>query len=652
MRRTRSYFEPPAGSGLFLAAAATLSVGFLALVFIAFVPAADGAGDFAYFLVMGLSFALCSARVVLVKAERAAWATMALVLLADLSADLLWTYHSSAFPSLADVLWLFSYAFMFIALVLLARERLGRAGWVVLLDGIIATLTISAVAALVLFPTIFAGLPHASLESAATVAYPVGDILVLAAVFVIFALNGRRGDRSWLALIGAAVVWAVGDFVYSYQDAIGTYYVGAPVDLTWPLATMLIALAAWSRVPPPRVDPTSTLRASSLNAFGGLVSLAVVLIGSLTSAGPASFYLALAALGGVGVRLALAQRDNQKLLTLVETDDLTGVSSRGKLFADASAIETAASPVTVAVFDLDGFKFYNDQFGHPAGDRLLHRMATRMTDAARGNGNIYRIGGDEFVAVLWGPRAKHGPVIERISAAMTESGAGFEIRASRGVAEYPEERPDLAAAIALADERMYAAKAGTRTSARNQVHEALVRSIREREPDLAEHTGRVGELTLEVARRFIDDPGDLDVIERAAQLHDVGKIAIPDAILLKPGPLNDEERSLMQQHTLIGERIIAASPALAPAGRLVRHSHEHWDGSGYPDGLSGEDIPLGARIILACDALEAMTSRRPYSEPISEAEAIQELRRHAGHQFDALVVEALIDVLEAEPARA
>ena len=206
--------------------------------------------------------------------------------------------------------------------------------------------------------------------------------------------------------------------------------------------------------------------------------------------------------------------------------------------------------------------------------------------------------------------------------------------------------------MALADERMYLAKSITRTSARNQVHEALVRSLREREPELADHTDGVRSLAVSVARHFLEFPEDVDVIERAGQLHDVGKVAIPDAILFKPGPLDAQEKEMMRQHTVIGERIINASPALAPVGKLVRHSHEHWDGTGYPDGLAGDDIPLGSRIILACDAFDTMVSDRPYQVAKTDSEAIAELKRCSGLQFDPAVIEVLIKVLEEKaPAR-
>ena len=141
---------------------------------------------------------------------------------------------------------------------------------------------------------------------------------------------------------------------------------------------------------------------------------------------------------------------------------------------------------------------------------------------------------------------------------------------------------------------------------------------------------------------------ELDDMAQAAELHDVGKIAIPDAILAKSGPLDETEWGFMRRHTIIGERILLAAPALRSVARLVRSSHERWDGAGYPDGLCGEEIPLGARVVAACDAFDAMTTNRPYRHRIGEPAALEELRRCAGTQFDPRVVAAFARVIERE----
>jgi HD-GYP domain-containing protein (c-di-GMP phosphodiesterase class II) len=173
----------------------------------------------------------------------------------------------------------------------------------------------------------------------------------------------------------------------------------------------------------------------------------------------------------------------------------------------------------------------------------------------------------------------------------------------------------------------------------------LMQLLTEREPLLHEHVCDVGVLATALGRRFKLDSEQLDELRRAAELHDLGKLAIPDHVLYKPGPLSDSEWRLMRQHTIIGERILNAAPALRPVGRLVRSSHERWDGQGYPDRLAGEEIPLGSRIIAVCDAYDASVSDRAYDRARTPEEALAELRRNAGTQFDPCVVEMLCEHL-------
>jgi HD-GYP domain-containing protein (c-di-GMP phosphodiesterase class II) len=166
-----------------------------------------------------------------------------------------------------------------------------------------------------------------------------------------------------------------------------------------------------------------------------------------------------------------------------------------------------------------------------------------------------------------------------------------------------------------------------------------------RQPGLTDHTSQVSRLAVSVARRLNMEAEQIDELARAADLHDVGKVAIPDAILQKPGSLDPEEWDMIRQHTILGERILSAAPALRPVARIVRSSHERWDGDGYPDGLAGEEIPLAARIVAVCDAYDAIISVRCYRSARSPAAARQELLREAGRQFDPVVVAAVLKAL-------
>ena len=183
--------------------------------------------------------------------------------------------------------------------------------------------------------------------------------------------------------------------------------------------------------------------------------------------------------------------------------------------------------------------------------------------------------------------------------------------------------------------------------------DVLVRVLAERDPHLGSHLDEVADLCAAVCERLGLPEAEVVPVLQAASLHDVGKAAIPEAILKKPEPLNDDEWAFIRRHTLIGERILSAAPALSEAAKLVRSSHEHFDGSGYPDGLRGEAIPFGSRIIAVCDAYDAMTSDRPYRSAMSQEVALDELRRCAGVQFDPVVVDVFCSaVVERQGAAA
>jgi diguanylate cyclase (GGDEF)-like protein len=336
------------------------------------------------------------------------------------------------------------------------------------------------------------------------------------------------------------------------------------------------------------------------------------------------------------------------------TDSLTGLGNRRRLSADlARAFEKpAGKPSLLLLFDLDGFKGYNDTFGHLAGDALLARLGAKLNRAVEGYGCAYRLGGDEFCAHIELNGRDADALILKAAAALTESGVEFSVHAALGVVVLPHEADNPEHALQIADERMYANKRSRSTAARSQAGEVLLRTLHAKQPDLDEHSNHVAELATGVARRLGLGGEALDEISRAAELHDIGKVGIPDAILAKPGPLTTSEWEFIHQHTILGERILHGAPSLRPVARLVRSSHEWWDGSGYPDRLRGEEIPLGARIVSVCDAYEAMTADRPYRMSVPRDAACVELQRSAGTQFDPAVVDVFLDLIRngaAEP---
>jgi HD-GYP domain-containing protein (c-di-GMP phosphodiesterase class II) len=223
---------------------------------------------------------------------------------------------------------------------------------------------------------------------------------------------------------------------------------------------------------------------------------------------------------------------------------------------------------------------------------------------------------------------------------LSEHGEGFSIGCSYGAIVLPREAQDAAGALRIADQRMYAQKHAGRMSAGNQSKEVLLRALTERNPELGNHLTGVADLAEATARLLGLTPFEVEQVRHAAELHDVGKVAVPDEILNKPGPLDEREWEFIRRHTVIGERIIAAAPSLGGVAAIVRSSHERFDGAGYPDRLAGDDIPLGARIVSVADAFDAMTSTRSYSAARDPHAALDELRTCAGAQFDPMVVDA------------
>jgi diguanylate cyclase (GGDEF)-like protein len=328
------------------------------------------------------------------------------------------------------------------------------------------------------------------------------------------------------------------------------------------------------------------------------------------------------------------------------TDPLTGLGNRRRLTLDLKAEfdKANAGPSVLLLFDLDGFKDYNDAYGHLAGDELLTRLGGRLQRAVEEVGRAYRLGGDEFCAHLRLHRMDPEPLTARAAAALAETGPEYSIHASLGVVLLPEEADSGQRALRLADERMYANKRSRSTAVRSQAAEVLLRTIKARQPELEEHSSRVATLATGVALHLGMTGEELDEVSVAARLHDIGKVAIPDAILNKACRLTDNEWELVRTHTILGEQILRGAPALRPVAGLVRASHERWDGGGYPDRLRGQDIPLGARIVGVCDAYEAMTTTRSYRTAVPHHVACAELLRCAGAQFDPDVVGAFLTI--------
>jgi diguanylate cyclase (GGDEF)-like protein len=365
-----------------------------------------------------------------------------------------------------------------------------------------------------------------------------------------------------------------------------------------------------------------------------------------------SLPIALALLGVVLVGAAMARRWVRTSKDAL-SDALTGLGNRRKLIADLTRelpLASPAKPIAVLLCDLDGFKLYNDAFGHPAGDALLARLGRRLEEAVGIPGAAYRLGGDEFCVIA--PVGEEGvrPLAAVTVKALSERGDGFDVGCTYGAVVAAGDVTAFDAALRAADQMLYANKSSGRRSAGRQATDALLQALHERQPELDDHLHDVGDLVTAVGEQLGMSVEELDLLRQAGELHDIGKVASPDSILSKPGPLDPDEWKFVRQHPLVGERIISAAPALAQAGKLVRASHERFDGLGYPDGKAGADIPLGARIIAVCDAYDAMIGPRPYRLGMSEDVATAELRKCAGTQFDPEVVDVFCTLRAQMPA--
>lgn len=603
-----------------------------------------------YYALIATAVALAVARAVLVRRHRAGWAVMAMALAFYAGGELSWLalYDNDPappYPSVSDVLYLAFFPASYVALVLVFRTRLRNATAGLWIDGLTAAFAAAAVGSAIVVEAVLRT-TEGSLGTVATnVAYPLGDVILLSLVVAAFSLTGWRPGPGWFLIGAALAVFAIGDSVYLYRTASGSYETGGLLDLTWPVALLLIAAAGWHDVGARRTVDTAGRPLLAVPAACGIVAVAILVAGNWYHVNRLAVALATATLGGILVRLALVFRENRRLLerTRLEsvTDTVTLLGNRRRLMRDLDAALAEPANGTswlLVIFDLDGFKGYNDTFGHLAGDALLARLGAKLANAVELSEAAYRLGGDEFCLLIPVADGEAERVIDLTVDAMSEQGEGFHVTSSFGAVVLPDDAAAPQDALRVADERLYAQKRHKQAQ-RERPHEILLQALFEREPELHGHVEEVADLALHVARLYGIDGLDRDQLQRAAQLHDIGKIAIPDDILRKPGELTAAEWEFVRRHTTVGERILSASPALRPVGRIVRATHERWDGTGYPDGLAGEEIPLAARIIAVCDAFDAMTKHRPYRAPVTVEEALLELERCAGSQFDPHVVE-------------
>jgi two-component system, cell cycle response regulator len=602
------------------------------------------ADDWLYHAVLLGAAALCFAR------RELPWMLLGAALLAWTLGSVYWTFalDHAALPafSAADALWLGFYPLAYAGVLLLQAGRI-RHG--LRLDGLVCALALAAAgSALVLDPVLQATRDERLGIVAVNLAYPVGDLLLVALLIGAVAASGWQLGRTWSLLVAGMACFAVADAVYVHQVAVDAYTVGSLVDLGWVLAAVVLAAAAWLPGGRARAAGADGVRMLLLPSGFALLALAVLVYDHFVRVNTAALVLAAGALVLVVVRLATIFNEKLGLVAAAQrdagTDAVTGLWNRRRLVDDLGARLAAPEngPALLVLFDLDGFKLYNDTFGHLAGDALLERIGRRLS-AAAAPGGAYRMGGDEFCVLLDGDDG--ADAVKRLAAALAEDGDGFWVTASYGVVRLGEEGESPSDALRLADHRMYARKRRSPHSLLAQTAGVLVQSLEERSVALERHATAVARLADATAVALGIPAEERERLRAAALLADVGKLAVPDDVLLKPGPLSESERELVRRHPVAGERILAAAPALAALAPVVRATHERFDGTGYPDGLAGTAIPLAARVVLACDAYVALVSGRPFAAALPAEAAFAELEACAGTQFDPDVVVAVGEVL-------
>ena len=511
--------------------------------------------------------------------------------------------------------------------------------------------------------------------------WEAGVLIALAAPAIVQLLEHRPLERVAFNASVFALGAGAAALLVSFVDGSGTVAIVSEVAISattqYALNLILVsaAVAVTARRPFAELVVSSARATSIPFAFMGSAALMLVVLWQRSP-------VLSAALVGPLLAISLYQRSAYQALRamrLALTDPLSGLgnhrSFQERLKHELLRAEADDEPFTLCLIDVDDFKRINDLYGHPVGDRVLARVGRRL----RQNGEAFRLGGDEFALLLPGVTAEEAlstasSVLARIgSLELADVGS---VTASAGVAGFPHQAFDRDELIRLADSALYWAKEhgknrvhvyrpdvvelaelrrlahGPDRAARFRAAASLAKAVDARDTYTGSHSTRVAELSAWIAHRLGLDREQIELTRLAGSLHDLGKLAIPEEILRKPGPLTDPERLVLQRHPEIGHRMLE-NLGVDPVAEWVLHHHERWDGTGYPERLRGEEIPLGARIIFVADAYDAMTSDRAYRGRLTPREAIEELERCSGTQFDPEIVAAFArELVDRTPALA
>jgi two-component system cell cycle response regulator len=427
--------------------------------------------------------------------ERRAWILIGTAILCWGAAEVYWAVFiegnaNAPYPSPADVGYLLFYPLAYAGLALLVRARAHEMNWRLWMDGAIAALGTAALGAAFVFDFVAEKTEGTPLQVMTTLAYPLGDIAMVAMVVGVVALTGWRPGRTWSLLLAGLSALVIADIAYTFQSTGEAIPGGNWIDPIYLIAAVCLGAAVWQPAAAAEITAPENDRRREMivpPVFAGvMIGLFAMQYFSATSG--LSTVLWAATMTAVIVRLAMSDRENKALLEQVRTDPLTGLANQGRMQVDLPTKVSRADeehPVMLLLFDLNGFKHYNDTFGHPAGDEMLRRLGRALEDAVGEDGTAYRIGGDEFCVLLTCAPDRFEAVSRAATSALTAMGPGFDVSSAWGAVEVPGEEKEPSAALQLADVRMYAQKESRRLAHADIMEPAVTAAPQKREPDQA-----------------------------------------------------------------------------------------------------------------------------------------------------------------------
>lgn len=621
--------------------------------------------------------------------HRRFWRTLAGATACWFAGDIAWAVielglHSEPFPSVADVFYVAGSVLAVVAVVRGFSGAIRVRVWRALLDASIIVGVVGYIGFRFLVQPQLSG-GYSILAVGVGVAYPLLDIALLVLVGTL-AYTGHKELSPAIKLVGAGfVVMALADIVYTRLSITGTYESGSWLDIAWQAQAACVSLGAFFAVRGGSGPGSQAIRARD-NGFPlvilGFVGVAVVEVadamhGSLSMA---SVVLAVGSVGALVLRLAFTTQEKEHVLDalnhalaqqerLAITDGLTGLHNR-RFFDEMLRIEIdraqrASASLGLLMLDIDRFKAINDEHGHPAGDDILVQLAGCLREQLRSSDVVARLGGEEFVILM--SHVDEGSIFDmgdRLRRAVESrrflvSGMPARVTISVGGARFPDDGTNADALVRAADAAMYDVKRSGRNGVQiGRASGGPISFATEADPAFAQLSSLADEIDALLAPQAHSFPMSLWADRIAAELgldptvrwrarmaarfHDLGKFCLPRSLLLKPGPLTDDEWKLIEGHPLHGARLLRLVPVAAELAEIVRQHHEWFDGTGYPDGLERDSICIEARVVAVCDAWAAMRADRPYRASRPKAEARAELERGIGIQFDPIVVEAFL----------